>query len=135
MLQAENIRSACCLRVVLSKLFAARKANFLSLLVVAKKSQCSHARECSQRPFVTPKLRLSAPPPRPPPLLLLSGECPLLALATRNLSLLNGKNSPVVLRSLKLDAQVLLKNAFNLSTLENFSIGNARNRLNLQLLC
>ena len=56
MLQAENIRSARCLRVVLSKLLAARKANFLSLLVLAKKSQCSHARECSQRPFVTPAI-------------------------------------------------------------------------------
>ena len=54
MLQAENIRSARCSRVVLSKLLAARKANFLSLLVLAKKSQCSHARECLQRPFVTP---------------------------------------------------------------------------------
>ena len=52
MLQAENIRSARCSRVVLSKLLAARKANFLSLLVLAKKSQCSHARECSHRPFV-----------------------------------------------------------------------------------
>ena len=30
----------------------ARKANFLSLLLLVKKSQCSHARECSQRPFV-----------------------------------------------------------------------------------
>ena len=49
------IRSARCSRVVLSKLLAARKANVLSLLVLAKKSQCSHARECSQRPFVTPK--------------------------------------------------------------------------------
>ena len=37
---------------VLSKLLAACKAIFLSLLVLAKKSQCSHARECSQRPFV-----------------------------------------------------------------------------------
>ena len=37
LLQAENIRSARCLRVVLSKLLAARKANFLSLLVLAKK--------------------------------------------------------------------------------------------------
>ena len=48
------IRSARCSRVVLSKLLAARKANFLSLLVLAKKSQCSHALECWQRPFVTP---------------------------------------------------------------------------------
>ena len=54
LLQAENIGSARCLRFVLSKLLAARKANFLSLLVLTKKSQCSHARECSQRPFVTP---------------------------------------------------------------------------------
>ena len=53
LLQAENIRSARCWRVVLSKLLAARKANFLSLLVLAKKSQSSHARECPQRPFVT----------------------------------------------------------------------------------
>ena len=52
------IRSACCSRVVLSKLLAVRKANFLSLLVLAKKSQCSHARECSQRPFVTPYIQL-----------------------------------------------------------------------------
>ena len=29
-------------------LFAARKANFLSLRVLAKKSQCSHAREYTQ---------------------------------------------------------------------------------------
>ena len=56
MLQAENIRSARCLRVVLSKLLAAREANFLTLLVLAKKSQCSHARECSQSPFVTPTI-------------------------------------------------------------------------------
>ena len=55
LLQGENIRSARCLRFVLSKLLAARKANFLSLLVLTKKkSQCSHGRECSQRPFVTP---------------------------------------------------------------------------------
>ena len=54
LLQAENIRSPRCLRFVLSKLLAARKANFLSLLVLTKKSQCSHARECSQSPFVTP---------------------------------------------------------------------------------
>ena len=53
-LKSEKLRSARCLRVVLSKLLAARKANFLSLLVLTKKSQCSHARECSQRPFVTP---------------------------------------------------------------------------------
>ena len=37
LLQAENIRSARCLRVVLSKLLAAREANFLTLLVLAKK--------------------------------------------------------------------------------------------------
>ena len=37
LLQAENIRSARCSRAVLSKLFAAREANFLSLLVLAKK--------------------------------------------------------------------------------------------------
>ena len=49
LLQAENIRSACCSRVVLSKLLAARKANFLSLLVLAEKSQCSA--------FVTPYLK------------------------------------------------------------------------------
>ena len=55
LLQAENIRSARSTRILLSKLLAARKANFLSLLVLAKKLQCSHARECSQRPFVTPK--------------------------------------------------------------------------------
>ena len=54
LLQAENIRSAPCLRFVLSKLLAASKANFLSLLVLTKKSQCSRARECSQSPFVTP---------------------------------------------------------------------------------
>ena len=36
MLKAENIRSAHC-SPVLSKLLAARKANFLSLLVLAKK--------------------------------------------------------------------------------------------------
>ena len=30
---------------------------FLSLLVLVKKSQCSHARKCSQRPFVTPTKR------------------------------------------------------------------------------
>ena len=36
MLQAENVRSARCSRVALSKLLAARKANFLSLLVLAK---------------------------------------------------------------------------------------------------
>ena len=41
LLQAENIRSARCSRVVLSKLLAARKANFLSLHVLAKKSQYS----------------------------------------------------------------------------------------------
>ena len=33
------------------------KQFFLSLLVLAKKSQCSHARECSQRPFVTPTIK------------------------------------------------------------------------------
>ena len=45
MLQAENIRSAhCSLRA---------KQIFLSLLVLPKDSQRSHARECSQRPFVT----------------------------------------------------------------------------------
>ena len=44
-----------CLRDVLSKLLAARKANFLYLLVLSKKRQCSHAHECSQRPFVTPR--------------------------------------------------------------------------------
>ena len=33
------------------------KQKFLSLIVLAKKSQFSHARECSQRPFVTPKKR------------------------------------------------------------------------------
>ena len=49
-----KITSARCSRVVLSKLLAARKGNFLSLLVLAKKSQSSHARECSQRPSVTP---------------------------------------------------------------------------------
>ena len=54
MLQAEDIRSARCSRLVLSKLLAARKANFLSLLVLAKKSQCSHARKCSQRQFINP---------------------------------------------------------------------------------
>ena len=37
LLQAENIRNARCSRVVLSKLLAARKSNFLSLLVLAKK--------------------------------------------------------------------------------------------------
>ena len=36
MLKAENIRSAHC-TTVLSKLLAAREANFLSLLVLAKK--------------------------------------------------------------------------------------------------
>ena len=45
LLQAENTRSARCSRVVLSKLLAARQANFLSLLVLAKKSQCS---KCSR---------------------------------------------------------------------------------------
>ena len=45
LLQAENIRIARCSRVVLSKLLVARKANFLSLLVLAKKSQCS---KCSR---------------------------------------------------------------------------------------
>ena len=45
LLQAENIRNARCSRVVLSKLLAARKSNFLSLLVLAKKSQCS---KCSR---------------------------------------------------------------------------------------
>ena len=45
LLQAENTRSARCSRVVLSKLLAARKANFLSLLELAKKSQCS---KCSR---------------------------------------------------------------------------------------
>ena len=38
LLQTENITSARCSRVVLSKLLAARKGNFLSLLVLAKKS-------------------------------------------------------------------------------------------------
>ena len=33
------------------------KQFFLSLLVLAKKSQCSHARECSQRPFFTPAIK------------------------------------------------------------------------------
>ena len=35
-MQKENIRSAGCLRVVLSKMLAARKINFLSLLELAK---------------------------------------------------------------------------------------------------
>ena len=55
LLQAENIRSARCLRVVLSKLLAARKANFLSLFVLAKNRSARHARECSQRMLVTPR--------------------------------------------------------------------------------
>ena len=38
-------------RVVLPKLLAAREANFLSLLVLAKKIAVL---ACSQRPFVTP---------------------------------------------------------------------------------
>ena len=58
MLQAENIRSVRCSRVVLSKLLAARKANFLCLLVLTKKSQCLHAHECLRRPFVTPNVDL-----------------------------------------------------------------------------
>ena len=33
---------------------------FQSLLVLAKKSRCSHARECSHRPFVTPHVHLHA---------------------------------------------------------------------------
>ena len=33
------------------------KQFFLSLLVLAKKSQYSHARECSQRPFITPAIK------------------------------------------------------------------------------
>ena len=41
LLQTENITSARCLWVVVSKLLAARKANFLSLLMLAKKLQCS----------------------------------------------------------------------------------------------
>ena len=82
LLQAENIRSARCSRVVLSKLLAARKGNFLSLLVLANKSQRSHARECSQRPFVTP---LNEGLSRPFPLwtyvlncLLIYGHCALV---------------------------------------------------------
>ena len=54
MLAARELYSLNC------SLLAARKANILSLLVLAKKSQCSHARECSQRPFVTPIFQLIA---------------------------------------------------------------------------
>ena len=50
----ENIRRARCSRVVLSELLAARKANFLSLLVSARKKMA--VLTCSQRPFVTPLL-------------------------------------------------------------------------------
>ena len=55
LLQAENIRSACCSRVVLSKLLAARKANFLFLLVLAKKiavlEMLANARKDHRHPF------------------------------------------------------------------------------------
>ena len=50
LLQAEH-KSARSSRVVLPKLLAARKANFLSLLVLAKKSQCSHARKDHSSPL------------------------------------------------------------------------------------
>ena len=57
LLQAENIRSARCSRVLPSKLLAARKANFfISARARKKKRSARHARECSQRPFVTPKM-------------------------------------------------------------------------------
>ena len=54
MLQAENIRSARCSRGVLSKLLAARKANFHLCSCSQKNRSARHARECSQRPSVTP---------------------------------------------------------------------------------
>ena len=47
MLKAENIRSARCSRVVpLNSSLLAKQIFYLC--------SCSHARECSQRPFVTP---------------------------------------------------------------------------------
>ena len=60
LLQAENIRSlrsARCSRVVLSKLLAASKmSKFFNLYSCSQKNRSAwHARECSKRPFVTPK--------------------------------------------------------------------------------
>ena len=60
LLKAENIRSlrsARCSRVVLSKLLAASKmSKFFNLYSCSQKNRSArHARECSQRPFVTPK--------------------------------------------------------------------------------
>ena len=42
-------------------MLAAHKANFLSLLVLAKKSQCWAYFECSQIPFVTPYIVCTLP--------------------------------------------------------------------------
>ena len=58
LLEAENITSARCSRVVLSKLLAARKANFLFLLVLAKKSQCSACSRMLAKTIRHPQLTL-----------------------------------------------------------------------------
>ena len=50
----ENIRSARSSRVVLSKILVARKANVYLCSCSLKRSQYSHARECSKRPLVIP---------------------------------------------------------------------------------
>ena len=55
MLQKENIRSARCLRVVLSKMLAARKIIFLSLLELAKNRTArmlSNARKDHSSPLI-----------------------------------------------------------------------------------
>ena len=56
LLQAENIRSARCSRVLLSILLAARKANFYLCSCSQRNRSARHARQGSQRPFVTPDM-------------------------------------------------------------------------------
>ena len=57
MLQAENIRSACCSRVVLSNCSLLAKQIFYFCSCSQKNRR--HARECSQRPFVTQSLMIT----------------------------------------------------------------------------
>ena len=62
MLQAEDITSARCSRLVLSKLLAARKANFLSLLERTKNRSAlmhANARKDNSSPLLTGNVRFT----------------------------------------------------------------------------
>ena len=70
MLLAENRRSACCSRVVLSNCSLLAKQTFYFYSWSQKNRSPRHARECSQGPFVTPlslsRSTITCDEPRPP---------------------------------------------------------------------